>query len=321
MADTRPIGEPVALIRRLELNTDLSVNYISVGGIRTRYIDQGEGPVILLIHGGHSGMSMPGGGDGWAPVIAPLVDKGFRVVTFDKLGQGETDLAPTHAEWTFDAVVKHARGFIDALGLEDMILVGHSRGGLLASKLALDMPESTKGLFIVSSATLAGTDPKFRDVEFYDAITRSLPADASPEEICGAFFRALYVTPVPQEQINAAAAKYVKENHQNALKTYPMVEKKYWEPSLQAAKDDIRARLFAGEVNIPVEVVWGRDDRSAPVDLGIAFYQKLALVSETTSLHILGTAGHFVFAERTEDFVRILADYAGRRSASYATRR
>nr|WP_324614017.1 alpha/beta fold hydrolase [Mycolicibacterium fortuitum] len=84
---------------------------------------------------------MPGGGDGWAPVIAPLVDKGFRVVTFDKLGQGETDLAPTHAEWTFDAVVKHARGFIDALGLEDMILVGHSRGGLLASKLALDMPE------------------------------------------------------------------------------------------------------------------------------------------------------------------------------------
>lgn len=32
-------------------------------------------------------MSMPGGGDGWAPVIAPLVDKGFRVVTFDKLGQ------------------------------------------------------------------------------------------------------------------------------------------------------------------------------------------------------------------------------------------
>ena len=48
----------------------------------------------------------------------------------------------------------------------------------------------------------------------------------------------------------------------------------------------LRQRLFAGEVNIPVEVVWGRDDRSAPVDLGIAFYQKLFL-NPQKSEHVL----------------------------------
>lgn len=286
--------------------------YVEIDGIRTRYIDEGEGPVILLLHGGHFGMWIPTGIDGWSRTI-PSLAQNFRVVAFDKLGQGKTDLPASHSGWTFDAVVEHAKGFIRKLGLLGVTVVGHSRGGLLASKLALDLPEVMNGLCIVSSATLAGANPGVRDIAFYDDLEASVPQNATAAEVAYTYLRAQWVSAeVPQALIDSAAELYESPAHQKAMETYPLIEEKYWTPSLEAAKSEVRNRLLSGECNVPVEIIWGRDDRSAPVEMGFKFFESLARCSDRTGMHVLAGAGHHVFSERPTEFNDLVSTYAHR---------
>ena len=77
----------------------------------------------------------------------------FHVVAFDKLGQGHTD-NPPNDDYTMNAVVQHANGFIRALGLSDVHLAGHSRGGYLVCRLTLEQPELVASCTIVDSNTL-----------------------------------------------------------------------------------------------------------------------------------------------------------------------
>jgi pimeloyl-ACP methyl ester carboxylesterase len=90
--------------------------WLDVDGIRTRYFEAGKGEPIVFIYGGNFGT-----GDSassaytWNNQIAPLSEH-FHAITFDKLGQGETD-NPKNDDYTMAAVVRHAAAFIRALKL------------------------------------------------------------------------------------------------------------------------------------------------------------------------------------------------------------
>src|SRR5207244_12281393 len=72
----------------------------------------------------------------WNLNLRPLSEH-FRAITFDKLGQGETD-NPKNDEYTMAAVVRHAAAFIPAMKLPPVHPVGHSRGGYAATRVTLD---------------------------------------------------------------------------------------------------------------------------------------------------------------------------------------
>ena len=128
--------------------------FVMVDGIRTRYFEAGGGEHMLLLHGGNFGdndnvdcaMNWALNWEGFA--------RAFHVIAMDKLGQGRTDNPPP-GNYTIEAVVAHARGFIQALGLERVILVGHSRGGYLAMRLAMEMPDRISAVAIVNSASMS----------------------------------------------------------------------------------------------------------------------------------------------------------------------
>ena len=77
----------------------------------------------------------------------------------DKLGQGYTDNPRRDTDYTMAAVIQHLYRFIKTLGIQNVHLVGHSRGALPAAAVATEHPEMVENLILFNSRTLAPDDP------------------------------------------------------------------------------------------------------------------------------------------------------------------
>lgn len=286
------------------LNRD-DIHYTTVNGIRTRYLDanRSAGAAIVLIHGGHFGIFVPMSMEIWSETVEPLSRHG-RVVAFDKLGQGCTDLPPDDEHWTLDSVVDHAKGLLEQLDLTDITLVGHSRGGLLAIRLAIELPDRVSRLVVVSSATAAPTPPGWLDSAFYDEVERTAPTDAGPEAVIGHYHAAQAVTegPLSPEYIRIAADMMTGRSHAESVRGLARNSERHWLPSLQRVKQSTLDHLQTSGLTIPVLLVWGHDDRSAPVHLGYEFFRILAGKTDNCSMLVINRAGHQVFRDQPSTF-------------------
>ena len=93
-------------------------------------------------------------GKTWA-LNFPVLKAGYNVIAYDKLGQGFTDNPKTDADYTMHATVQHAIAFLEKLGKGPYHIVGHSRGGFVVSRLALERPDLVKSCVCVSSGSLS----------------------------------------------------------------------------------------------------------------------------------------------------------------------
>ncbi len=117
--------------------------HLDVDGGRMHYVDEGTGPVILLVHG------TPAWSFLYRAFIADL-SRDHRVVAMDHLGFGLSEGAP---EWGY-LPRDHAgnvRRLADALGLDDLTLVVHDFGGPIGLPLALDDPKRIRALVLFNT--------------------------------------------------------------------------------------------------------------------------------------------------------------------------
>jgi pimeloyl-ACP methyl ester carboxylesterase len=116
--------------------------FADVDGIRLRYVQAGQGPDVLLIHGS------PGSLEDWDPVFDRLAAR-FRVTAFDRTGHGYSEGHRRPHTVTENARV--SLGLIRALGLRDVVVVGHSYGGATALGMAEAAPPEVRALVVVGS--------------------------------------------------------------------------------------------------------------------------------------------------------------------------
>ncbi len=133
------------------------IKFVDVKGVRTRYIEAGSGEPLVLYHGAEFPHSATNA-EVWGLNIEGLA-KSFHVFAVDKLGHGYTDNPKTDQDYTFGAVGRHGYDFLQALGLGPANLVGHSRGGYLVTRIALEHPEAVKNIVIVDSNSIAPDYP------------------------------------------------------------------------------------------------------------------------------------------------------------------
>ncbi len=114
---------------------------IEVDGIATRYFEFGDGPPLLLVHGGQAGGSN-NSAQKWEQNVQGLA-KHFRVIALDRLAQTGTDNLPRAEDYEdyFARDAEHLEAFVAALDLSSVTLVGHSQGGWPVTALALNQPE------------------------------------------------------------------------------------------------------------------------------------------------------------------------------------
>ena len=131
----------------LELNIP-TLKYLSYRHGQIAYVDTGEGPTLFLLHG------MNGNSKSWANLFHSL-NSSYRVIAWDAPSFGKSDVFGD----TIEDYKNAAKALIENLKLENIILIGHSMGGLIATQLAYDDDVSISGL-ILSSTHLGFGYPK-----------------------------------------------------------------------------------------------------------------------------------------------------------------
>jgi len=125
---------------------------VVVGGLRLSFLEWGIAgrPVLCFLHGGSAHAH-------WFDLVAPAFADRFHVISLDQRGHGESQWAdpPAYATENFAADLL---GFIDALGLARVALVGHSMGGHNAMSFAAWHPDRMSALVIVDSRPMIPTD-------------------------------------------------------------------------------------------------------------------------------------------------------------------
>src|SRR3954466_11054302 len=96
--------------------------FVTVAGLRTRYIEEGQGPAVILLHGASLGSAA----DVWKRNLAPLAAFGLRVIAYAQPGVG---LSADPPDWSVGFRTAFILKFMDALGIEKAALVGHSQAG------------------------------------------------------------------------------------------------------------------------------------------------------------------------------------------------
>lgn len=122
--------------------------YVDAGGIRTRYVDVGQGEILLLLHSADAGSS---GTLEYRHNIDAL-SKQFRVIAPDLMGYAGTDLPAEKVTKTSQAFVDHVLAFIDAMGIEKAHFAGNSRGGLISIQIMETRPEVVDRIVLLANA-------------------------------------------------------------------------------------------------------------------------------------------------------------------------
>jgi pimeloyl-ACP methyl ester carboxylesterase len=112
--------------------------------IRMAYMDvkpaSPNGKTVMLFHGKNFG------GYYWTDVIHALTDKGYRVIVPDQIGFGKSSKAFIH--YSFHLLARFNKTLLDSLGIQKITLMGHSMGGMLATRFTLMYPGRVEKLLL-----------------------------------------------------------------------------------------------------------------------------------------------------------------------------
>lgn len=117
--------------------------YITTNGINLHYVTQGEGELMLMLHG------FPEFWYSWRHQI-PEFAKDFKVVAVDLRGYNESDKPSQQSAYVMDQFIKDIEGVIKGLGYDRCVLVGHDWGGAIAWSFAYAHPDMVERLIVLN---------------------------------------------------------------------------------------------------------------------------------------------------------------------------
>ena len=269
----------------------------TVYGIKTHYVQAGEGEPLLMIHGGGPGA---GGVSGWSNTIPALAEH-FRVYAIDLIGAGLTD--KPLIEYSFQTQVNHLAGFVDALNLNGVRLVGNSQGAYVAIKYALDYPARVKQVALISTATLA-TAVGISD----EGKAAPLPRFDGTRDSIKRFLEVIVNDParLTDELLDARFAAASLPGHKEMMQSLGRYREVLANDPSERQVYDVRARLPL--LTVPWCMIWGGADRSAPLDpLG----KGLHAMFPDVPFHVVEGSGHQVQNDKPEECNRLLCEFFG----------
>ena len=116
-------------------NQDLKMAYMDV------YPQKANGKTVVLLHGKNFN------GAYWKTTIEALTKEGYRVIAPDQVGFGKSS-KPVGYQFTFQQLALNTKSLLDSLKIDKMDLLGHSMGGMLATRFALMYPEMVEKLIL-----------------------------------------------------------------------------------------------------------------------------------------------------------------------------
>jgi pimeloyl-ACP methyl ester carboxylesterase len=226
--------------------------FVTVDDCDIHYVERGEGRPIVMIHGL---------GGTLHHMRRPLMEEfgdGYRLIALDRPGSGYST-RPGRDDGRLGEQARQIAGFIDALGLEKPLLVGHSLGGAVALATALDYPDKVAGLALISPLTRHEDKvaPEFRGLEIHSPLLRRIVSEtvAVPTALRTAEQTLNFVfgpqQPPPDYAVAGGAMAGLRPGHFYATSTDLV--------ALGREMPGVEARY--GEISVPCGILFGSADR------------------------------------------------------------
>ncbi|MCU1595448.1 MAG: alpha/beta hydrolase family protein [Frankiales bacterium] len=267
---------------------------VQVDGHDVAYHDVGAGPAVVFLHGSGPGVT------GWANFGANLPElQGIRAIVVDQPGFGASGRAEVYERNYLDISADATLGLIDALGLEQVGLVGNSMGGDVAVTLTLQHPTRVSRLLLNgpggTGVPILGPSPSegiLRLMDFYANPTREQLVSWLKTMV---FDQRVLTEELIESRLAAATAPGAVKNLQDAYATF-------YNPAF-TGEVPLWARVH--KIRQPTLICWGRDDRVAPVEGGLLPARRMP----KCDLRIYSRCGHWVQVERKADFERAVLEH------------
>ncbi|MCH7713856.1 MAG: alpha/beta fold hydrolase [Chloroflexi bacterium] len=120
-------------------------NFLEVNGVRLHYLDEGNGPAILMIHGQPTWSYL------YRKMIPPLVAAGYRCIVPDLMGFGLSDKPTDESEYTLKRHVELITGLVEWLEVRRVTMVGQDWGGPIGLRYAIENQENVHSLVILNT--------------------------------------------------------------------------------------------------------------------------------------------------------------------------
>lgn len=271
--------------------------YVTVRDLRLHYLEAGEGPPVLLLHGWPTSVQL------WRHCLEPIAASGRRVIALDLPGFGRSD-KPLACSYSFPFFERVLDGFLDEVGIERLGMAVHDLGGPVGLFWASKQPDRLIDLALLN--TMVFPEPSWV-VSLFVAATRlrGLRGFISSPAGIALMFRLGIVdqTRVTQETLRPYQEPYVTKEARQAL--------------LQAGHglhprgfDRIVAALPG--LTCPIRVVYGSRDRLLP-DIKVTV-TRLAALLPRVEVKELTNCGHFLQEDRPAEVADLLSDFFGRQS-------
>lgn len=252
--------------------------FIDVGGTRVHYVEAGEGPALVLIHGASGNVN-----DWTFDLIDRLSDR-YRVIAFDRPGLGYTDMIGANAK-----AVEQAHLLADAaaaLGAERPIVVGHSYGGAVALAWALERSDALSGLLVLGGAshpwnTGTGLYYTLLSHPISGPILANLINAWVPESYVKGSVEAVFT---PQEAPDGYTAHF---GPGLTLRRFSLLENAQQRANLLPQIEAMAPRY--GEIAVPTEILHGDADLTVPLHI---HSEPLARAIPGANLVVMEGVGH-----------------------------
>lgn len=260
-------------------------SYASVAGARVRYVDTGQGPAVVLLHGFASSLET------WE-TVRPALEPNHRVIALDLKGFGWTDRP--EGDYSPRAQAELALSLLDARGVKTAAVVAHSWGASVALEMALLRPERVERLALydawVYEEQLPTTFHWARAEGMGELLFGAFYGERSDEKISQAFFDESKVSEKLVEDVERALER---------------------PGTVAAALAATRGQRFAEveqryrTIDEPTLLLWGREDRVTPLKIG----ERLLRDLPNAKLASYARCGHFPMLEAARESTRDLAEF------------
>jgi pimeloyl-ACP methyl ester carboxylesterase len=273
------------------------IRTLEVQGRRVNVVDGGgDGPPLLFVHG------LGGCWQNWLLNLPAFMDS-HRVVALDLPGFGESEMPSDPI--SIRGYARTLDGVCDQLGVENPVVVGNSMGGFVAAEMALSFSTRVAKLVLVSAAGLSTEylqrEPLLVFARVWAAATTRAGVRSEPV--------------VRRPRLRRVALQTVVRYPErlSVPLTYELVQgagKDGFIPALEALMGySFRDRLE--RIEMPVLIVWGRNDILVPVGDAARFER---LIGANAHKVIFDDTGHLAMLERPSRFNELLAGFiAGER--------
>jgi 2-hydroxy-6-oxonona-2,4-dienedioate hydrolase len=293
MTDTHTVHQMITVPDHISIwgdlwNLDHELSHIDVDGVRTRVLQAGSGPDLVLLHGtgGHL--------EAYSRDIAVLA-KYFTVTAYDMVGHGWSDLPNKH--YTIDVLAEHLEGVVRELGLDHPHLSGESLGGWVVAWAAAQNPDHFGRLVLNTPGNIANKPEVMARMRDSTLAAVQNPDDATVRRRVEFLFH--HKEMVTDELVNVRRAIYSRPGYELAIHNTLVLQ----DPEVR--KDFAWSRQWVERVTNPTLLLWTDNDPTGGLDEAELLLSWLP----DARLHVITDAGHWPQWEKPEQFLNAHRDF------------